>query len=141
MTKKMNALNLIFVSAVALALFAGCSSAKIRARKEERDRVSQSAHIYCDFVNGEVFPDVEVATNLEMAKHCDSQKSLSVTAYHSPSDNVGLVFCCGTNADASALGKDKPAPGKPALTLPPKESKDAGKDVKSPSNEPLDLKD
>jgi hypothetical protein len=138
----MSALNLVVVSGVALALFAGCSSAKIRARKEERDRVSQSAHIYCDFVNGEVFPDVEVATNLEMAKHCDSEKSMSVTAYHSPSDNVGLVFCCGTNADSSALGKDKSlTPGK-ATSLPSKDSgKDSGKDAKSPSTEPLDLKD
>ena len=87
---------------VVVSLFAGCGSNRVRARKEERDKLAQSSKIYCDFVNGEIYPDIEVATNLEMAKHCDSEKSFTLTSYHSPSDNIGLVFCCRTTDTAFA---------------------------------------
>jgi len=84
----------IAIGLLALALFTGCSSSKIKARKEERDRLALSNHLYCDFVNGEAYPDVEVELSLEVAKHCQDDKTLSITNYRSPSENVGLVYCC-----------------------------------------------
>ena len=125
-------LKWIVVSGVAAALLVGCSSSRIRARKEEREKVAQTSHLYCDFVNGELFPDVEVATNLEMAKHCDSDKNFTLTSYHSPSDNIGLVYCCGM-PDGSPGNKDmkltKPVakaanPAAPAKQAAPGAAKD-----------------
>ena len=98
-------LKWIVVSGLLSALLVGCTSSRIRARKEEREKVVQTSHLYCDFINGEIFPDVEVAANIEMAKHCDSEKTFSLTSYHSPSDNIGLNYCCGI-PDSTPGNKD-----------------------------------
>lgn len=79
---------------LSLAVFSGCASSSMKARKEQREKVAQSSRFYCDFVNGEVYPDVEIALNLEMAKRCDSDKNFSITQYKTPSENVGMMFCC-----------------------------------------------
>lgn len=73
---------------------AGCASSQMKARKDQRDKVSQSSKLYCDFVNGDVYPDVEVQLNLEMAKHCDSEKSFTATGYRTTNENMGIVYCC-----------------------------------------------
>lgn len=78
-----------------LAFFsAGCASSQIKARKDLREKNSQSSRLYCDFVNGDIFPDVEVQLNLEMAKRCDSEKSFTATAYRTSNENMGIVYCC-----------------------------------------------
>ena len=79
---------------VAVLFMAGCTSSQIRARKEQRDKVVQSAKLYCEFVNGELYPDVDVALNLEMAKRCDNEKPFSISQYKTPSENQGVIYCC-----------------------------------------------
>lgn len=94
----------------------GCSSSQIKARKEQRDKAAQTSKIYCDFVNGELYPDVEVMLNLEMAKKCDSEKSLSISQYKTSNENTGIVFCCSTidKVDAALKTEKKPTPATPA---------------------------
>lgn len=97
----------LVIPGVVASILVGCGSGKLKARKEEREHLVQTAHIYCDFINGEQYTDVEVMTNIEMAKHCDSESSMTVTSYHSPSDAIGLVYCCRAVSDLSTIGKDK----------------------------------
>jgi hypothetical protein len=60
--------------------------------------------------------------NLEMAKHCDSEKSLSVTQYKTSNENMGLVYCCSladkaekkSDAAVKAAPPAAAAPAKPA---------------------------
>jgi hypothetical protein len=81
----------------------GCSSSKYKQRKEQRDTLVKNQGIYCDMVNGDIYPDVEVQTNIEMAKRCEASKSFSITNYRAPtSDTVGIIYCCAL----SAAGKD-----------------------------------
>jgi hypothetical protein len=113
--------------------FAGCASSKFKQRKEQRDALVKNQGIYCDMVNGDVYPDVEIQTNIEMAKRCDANKSFSVTNYRAPtSDTVGLIYCCAL----SAAGKDdleiKP-PAKAAKEKEPKEEKKAEKPSETPA--------
>lgn len=106
-----------FAVLLSLALFSGCASSSMKARKEQREKVSQSSRFYCDFVNGEVYPDVEIALNLEMAKRCDSDRSFSISQYKTPSDNVGLMYCCVM----SSSGRSQATPA--AVAAPKAESK------------------
>ena len=99
----------VVVLCLGLAVLSACTSGQIKARKEMRDKAAQSSHLYCDFINGETYPDVDVAVNLEMAKRCDSEGQMTITSYHSPSEAVGLVYCCKLKADA---GKDDKSSGK-----------------------------
>lgn len=90
----------IYMSIFSLMML-GCASAKMKERKDQREKLIQTAHLYCDFVNGEVYQsDVEVALNLEMAKRCDSEKPFSISQYRTPSENQGLIFCCSLTAKA-----------------------------------------
>ena len=88
----------IVLSLISLVVFAGCSSSKIKERKEQRDKVAQNSKLYCEFINGEMFPDIDVALNLEMAKRCDSEKPFSLTNYKTPTENPGILYCCSTAA-------------------------------------------
>jgi|GEM_PF-2641882 len=87
---------------VAFSFFAvGCGSAALKQRKEVRDRAVQSAKVYCEFVNGDVYPnDVDVALNISVAKHCESAASISMTQYKTPSESNGIMFCCPASASA-----------------------------------------
>lgn len=84
----------IILIVVTCGFFVGCSSSQIKARKEQRNVAAQQSKIYCDFVNGELYPDVEVMLNLEMAKKCDNEKSMSISSYKTSNENTGIVFCC-----------------------------------------------
>lgn len=95
-------LRIFTLGLLSIAMLAGCSSSKIRERREQREKVSQSARLYCDFVNGEMYPDVEVALNLEMAKRCDADKPFSLTNYKTPAENPGILYCCSTVSKAAA---------------------------------------
>jgi len=97
---------------VGVGLLTACGGAQLRARKEQREKAVQSAHLYCDFINGESFPDVDVALNLEMAKHCDSNKQMTITNYRSPSDAIGIVYCCSYKEEAKDLDMDSKADSK-----------------------------
>lgn len=81
-----------------MIVWTGCSSSKIKERKEQRDRIVQTSKMYCEFINGEQYPDMDVALNLEMAKKCDSEKPFSLTNYKTPTENPGILFCCSPSS-------------------------------------------
>lgn len=97
----MSLFKLLSLTVIAAIFFTGCSSAQ-KQRKEQRDKLVQSSKLYCEFINGEVYPDVDVQLNLEMAKRCDSDKSFSISTYRTPSENQGIVYCCSVKAEAKA---------------------------------------
>ena len=95
-------MKLVVICSLAL-FFVGCASSQMKQRKEAREKVSQTSKLYCDFVNGELYPDVEIVLNLEMAKKCDSEKSFSITQYKTSNENNGVMYCCAlTGAPAKA---------------------------------------
>ena len=98
---------LVSVSIASTFVLGGCASSQMKQRKEQRDRIVQSSKLYCDFINGEIFPDVEVQLNLEMAKRCDSNKNFTVTNYKTSNENVGVIFCCAI-ASGGATPVDHP---------------------------------
>ena len=127
--------NSLICGAGALALvfsLSGCSSA-MKQRKEQREKLAQSSKFYCDFVNGEVFTDVEVQLNLEMAKRCDPEKHFSVSSYKTPSENQGVLYCCSLSGKGVAAAKadnksEAKAEAKPEAKAEPKaEAKKADK--------------
>ncbi|MGE0632986.1 MAG: hypothetical protein AB7O96_11295 [Pseudobdellovibrionaceae bacterium] len=83
---------LVFFASV--ATLSGCSSARLKERKGERERVAQSSGMYCEFISAEDHQDFEVELNLQMARKCDSDKAFTVSDFRTPSDNVGMVYCC-----------------------------------------------
>lgn len=74
----------------------GCAGG-FKERQQARDRVAQSSGLFCEFVSGNEFPDVDVEVNLRMAKRCDSEKHFSITQYQNSSNQYGLVYCCGAD--------------------------------------------
>jgi len=101
--------GIIVFSALTLVLSA-CSSN--RKKYEQRDKVAASSGLFCDFVNGDKFKDVEVELNLNMAKKCDPEKPYSVSGYKNASDVHGLVYCCNMKRIAEAQPKVQPVPKK-----------------------------
>jgi hypothetical protein len=99
--------RVVVVGSVSLALLTGCSSGRIKARHDERERVAQASHLYCDFVSGENYPDAEVELSIEMGRHCEAEKPITVTSYRSPSENMGLVYCCNYKEGAALSDKAK----------------------------------
>lgn len=95
--------RLLAFSILALSLV-GCSNAA-KMRAQEREKVSLSSGLYCDFVNGDEYADVEVQLNIEMAKRCDVGRDFTLTSYKNSSEIHGLVYCC-----ALARKDEKPAP-------------------------------
>jgi hypothetical protein len=87
-------LSLFFLSA--------CGTSKIKERREQRDKMAQSSKVYCEFINGEQFPDIDVALNIEMAKRCDLEKPFSLSQYNTRSDSTGVVYCCSTAPKTAA---------------------------------------
>ena len=89
-------------------ILSGCASGKAQKRMADRERVSSQSKLYCDFVNGSEFNDVEVELNLQMARRCDSNKTFSITNYKTPSENVGIMYCCSLNSEDKTNLNKKP---------------------------------
>jgi hypothetical protein len=102
-------------------LTSGCASSAMKARKAERDKLASQGKMYCDFVNGELFPDVEIQLNLEMAKRCDPDKSISITNYKNPSENVGIMYCCSSPSEKKEAAAEVKTPAAPKKEEPKKE--------------------
>lgn len=139
----------LFVGTLTLCAFlaglSGCSSGAMKARKAEREKLASQGKIFCDFVNGELFPDLEVELNLEMVKRCDQDKALTISSYKTPSENVGIMYCCVSQGDKRSEQKSenrseerskkepeiKPPPvtGAPVATPPANNSKTKEKEV------------
>lgn len=135
------------LTALSLVFLAGCASNQQKARREQREKAIQNTRLYCEFLNGEQYPDIDVALNLAMAQKCDADKSMTITDYKSPSEIPGVMFCCSVHArflpqrtemppgkmtdmpKAEPRHEPKPAPPKaiaaPAPTPAPSEVKSA----------------
>ncbi len=123
-------MSIRLASAVVIALsfifLSGCASSAMKQRKDQRDKVAQTSKLYCEFINGEVFPDIDVALNLEMAKRCDSEKNFTITQYKTPSENMGIMYCC--------VPQQKAAPERKSEAPKSEIKSDAKADVKSEGN-------
>lgn len=105
----------IFATSTAL-LLSGCASGTFKARQEQREKLAVSSGMFCEFVSGDLHPDVDVELSMQMAKRCDSAKSFSITNYKNSSDQAGVIYCCSTagRKAASVAPMSTPAAKKPA---------------------------
>lgn len=111
------------ISLILSALFfVGCANTK--ARQEQRDKISASSGMYCEFISGDRYADVDVELNLQMGKRCDPAKPYSLTNYKNSSENFGLVYCCGIK-------------GKGAVAQAPVETKHFGPKEEEKPAEPV----
>jgi hypothetical protein len=106
-----NVMNRSFVSFFCIGtvflLLAGCSS-HYKKRQQQRDRVAAATGLFCEFVSGDEFTDIDVEINIRMAKKCDLEKPLNFTSYKNASDNFGIVYCCHTGkSSAPKVDKSK----------------------------------
>lgn len=90
------ATGLSFLVLVMPFVIVSCSSGELKMRQEQRDRIVQSSKIYCEFVNGDNNPDIDVAVNIAMGAKCESTKDFSLVNYRTPSEINGVLFCCST---------------------------------------------
>ena len=94
-------------SFMTLALFAtvlaGCSSNK--KKYELRDKIASSSGLFCDFINGDKYKEVEIELNVAMARKCDPDKPYSITGYRNASEVHGMMYCCSTKKVASAADR------------------------------------
>lgn len=84
-------------AALSLVFLAGCASNQQKVRREQREKAIQNTRLYCEFLNGEQYPDIDVALNLAMAQKCDADKSMTITNYKTPSEIPGVLFCCSVH--------------------------------------------
>lgn len=103
-------------------LLSGCASGTFKARKEQREKLASSTGMYCEFVSGDLHPDLDVELSMQMANRCDSGKSFSITNYKNSSDQIGVIFCCSTVGRAERR-TSQPAKA-PVEAAPKAESKD-----------------
>lgn len=112
------------VSVIGLALagvtLTGCSSAELRARQEQRDKLMQTSKVFCEFVNGDNNPDIDVAINIAMSARCDGNKPFSLTNYKTPSEINGIVYCCGIRDAKTEVTSGRSEPTKSEVRAPVK---------------------
>ncbi len=85
---------LLLWSALLTTVFVtGCASGR-KQRLAQREKMAASSGMYCDFVNGDKNPEVEIELNMMMAKRCDSDKPFSITNYKTPAEVTGILYCC-----------------------------------------------
>ena len=94
---------------VAAFVLGGCASSQQKARKDQRDKLIQTSKLYCEYINGEQFHDVDVALNISMGQKCDSDKPFSISQYRTPNEIQGMMFCCGVSSSANFDPIDKKA--------------------------------
>ncbi len=104
----------LLVLAIGCAFLSACASSAMKNRKDQQSKLVQSSKLYCQFINGDEFPDIDVAVNLDMAKHCDSEKPFSLSQYKTKSESQGVLYCCGTpSPKALERASEKKSEAKP----------------------------
>lgn len=110
--------SLIVLFSAFILILSGCASGTFKARQEQRDKLAASTGMYCEFISGDLFPDLDVELSMQMAKRCDANKSFTVTNYKNSSSQNGVIYCCsqaGRIERKAAAAKKAPAQG-PAAT-------------------------
>lgn len=106
--------RLILFSSVVLML-SGCASGTFKARQEQREKMADSSGMFCEFVSGDLFPDLDVELSMQMARRCDSSKNFSISNYKNSSGQSGVIYCCSTVSKAEKK-VSAPVPAKPPAT-------------------------
>ncbi|MGZ3768982.1 MAG: hypothetical protein ACXVCP_06800 [Bdellovibrio sp.] len=108
----------------AALILSGCASGTFKARQEQREKLANSTGMYCEFISGDLFPDLDVELSMKMANRCDSNKNFSITNYKNSSDQPGVIYCCSTynraerrSSQASRTAAPAPAPAPKAETI------------------------
>lgn len=126
-------IRILVVSLSSALLLSACASGTFKARQEQREKMASSAGMYCEFVSGDVHPDIDVELNMLMARRCDSSRPFSITNYKNSSDQQGVIYCCamagGRGYATAPVSKAPPAKAKPA----PAPEKDASGDEVVPA--------
>jgi hypothetical protein len=86
--------NRFLLLSVGVIFMTGCASGTFKARQEQREKMASSSGMYCEFVSGDLFPDLDVELNMRMAKRCDADRNYSITQYKDSSDQFGIMYCC-----------------------------------------------
>lgn len=89
-------------------LLSGCASGTFKARQEQREKMAASTGMFCEFVSGDLFPDLDVELSMQMARRCDANKNFSITNYKNSSDQVGVIYCCSTASRRASVAPKKP---------------------------------
>lgn len=107
--------TLLLLSSSSLVL-AGCASGTFKARQEQREKMAASTGMYCEFLSGDVYHDLDVELSMSMAKRCDSTRNFSITNFKNSSDQNGVIYCCSTvqRSEKRATAKRPTAPAKAA---------------------------
>lgn len=105
----------LFSFCLAALFLSGCASGTFKARQEQREKLTASTGMFCEFVSGDLFPDLDVELSLAMARRCDSSKNFTITNYKNSSDHSGVIYCCAAaRAEKKAAASQKPmTPAKP----------------------------
>ena len=107
-------------------LFVGCASGTFKARQEQREKMAANTGMYCEFVSGDLFPDVDVELSMSMAKRCDANKNFSIANYKNSSDHNGIIYCCSTmSGRRPSPVSAKKTTGAPSVNTPATPSSDA----------------
>lgn len=114
-------ITLLLLSLSSLIL-TGCASGSFKARQEQREKMAASTGMYCEFLSGDVYHDLDVELSMSMAKRCDSSRNFSITNYKNSSDQNGVIYCCSTlqrSEKRSAAAKRPAAPVTPVKSEEP----------------------
>jgi hypothetical protein len=122
-------IRLLVVSLSSLFLLSACASGTFKARQEQRDKLAANTGMYCNFVSGEVFPDVEVELSMEMAKRCDSSRAFSITNFKTASNENGIVYCCSMSGRAQTIVNKRSSTTTTSTDVKTEKKNDSGAEV------------
>lgn len=87
--------SFFIISLTLTALFlVSCASQQIEQQRKQRNKFAEETGFYCEFINGESVPAIDLDLNLKMAKKCDKNRNFTVNSYTQPNEQRGLIFCC-----------------------------------------------
>ncbi|AFY02804.1 hypothetical protein [Bdellovibrio bacteriovorus] len=109
--------RLLFALSTSALILSGCASGSFKARQEQREKMAASTGMFCEFLSGDVYHDLDVELSMKMANRCDANRNFSITNYKNTSDQNGVIYCCAT----SGRGERKAAAPKKAPVTPSKQ--------------------
>ena len=86
--------RVVLLSVMSALMMTACASSKFKERQAQREKAANSAGLYCEFLSGDIFPDLDVELNMKMAQRCDARGNFSITNYKNTSDQNGVMYCC-----------------------------------------------
>ncbi len=88
----------LLLGALGVVFFlSGCASGTFKERQQKREQLAQAKGLYCDFISGDEFPDLDVELSMVMANKCDPSKPFTVSPYKNSSAKNGMIYCCSIN--------------------------------------------